>query len=255
MINEMQSFIDAYVEWLKKGISYREIHSEWVEITTPFLDRHNDHVQLFARREGERIVFSDDGYIISDLEQSGCQLSTQKRKELLELSLNGFGVKNNKGKIEAESSNVDFPRKLHNMIQAMLSINDLFSTARASVASLFYEDVVSWFDELDVRYAQNVRFSGMTRYDHMFDFVIPKSKRSPERVVQAINVPSKASISRFAFSWIDIKHSRPEGTVAIAILNDLDKSVPQEPIHALNVYEMKAMPWSQKAEFSELLVA
>ena len=51
------------------------------------------------------------------------------------------------------------------------------------VASLFYEDVVAWLDLHDVRYTPKVKFTGKTGYDHLFDFVIPKSRRQPERIV------------------------------------------------------------------------
>ena len=67
----------------------------------------------------------------------------------------------------------------HNLIQAILAVNDLFYLARSSVESFFFEDVANWMDETDIRYTQRVKFSGRTGYDHLFDFVVPKSRREP----------------------------------------------------------------------------
>ncbi|WP_418888699.1 DUF1829 domain-containing protein, partial [Methanothrix soehngenii] len=36
-----------------------------------------------------------------------------------------------------------------------------------------------------------MKFTGKSGYDHLFDFVIPKSKKRPERILQAINRPSR----------------------------------------------------------------
>lgn len=42
MINEVQSLLDQYWAWLRDKTTLRQIN-DWVEITTPYLDRHNDH--------------------------------------------------------------------------------------------------------------------------------------------------------------------------------------------------------------------
>lgn len=71
----------------------------------------------------------------------------------------------------------------------MLAVNDMFCLASPTVASVFYEDVVSWLDVCEVRYTPKVKFTGRSGYDHLFDFVIPKSRRHPERIVRAVSRP------------------------------------------------------------------
>ena len=68
----------------------RKLSGEWVEITTPFLDRHNDALQIYARAENGGFVLTDDSYILRDLEGSGCSIKSEKRKDLLQMTLNGF---------------------------------------------------------------------------------------------------------------------------------------------------------------------
>jgi len=38
-------------DWLKGKTTLREVNGSWVEITTPYLDRHNDALQIYARAE------------------------------------------------------------------------------------------------------------------------------------------------------------------------------------------------------------
>ncbi len=76
---ECQKLIDGYIGWLRQGISVEAL-GESCELTTPFLDRHNDHLQVYATRRNGTVVLSDDGYVLSDLRTSGLELDTPKRK-------------------------------------------------------------------------------------------------------------------------------------------------------------------------------
>ena len=91
MINEIQELLDNYVKWLREKTRLRQV-DDWVEITTPYLDRHNDYLQIYTRKEDGGYVLMDDGYVIDDLETSGCKLDSPKRQELLQTVLNGYGV-------------------------------------------------------------------------------------------------------------------------------------------------------------------
>ena len=194
-VAEIEKLLNDYRTWLKDKTTLREVNGSWVEITTPYLDRHNDALQLYARRDNGGFVLSDDSYAIHDLETSGCSLTTDKRKELLQMTLNGFGVKLNNEAIEIHATPENFPLRKHNLIQAMLAVNDLFYLAKPVVESLFYEDVVAWLDANDIRYMPNVKFTGISGYDHHFDFAIAKFRKQPERIVQAIKVRARSAAS------------------------------------------------------------
>ena len=53
MIEEVQVLLDRYVAWLKDKSTLRQI-DDWVQITTPYLDRHNDYLQIYAKRQNGR---------------------------------------------------------------------------------------------------------------------------------------------------------------------------------------------------------
>lgn len=136
-LEEIEGLLSAYRVWLKDKTTLREVNGSWVEITTPFLDRHNDALQIYARADSGGYVLTDDSYTVHDLEASGCNLNTEKRKDLLKMTLNGFGVRMNNEALEVHASPDSFPACKHNLIQAILAVNDLFYLASPIVESLF----------------------------------------------------------------------------------------------------------------------
>lgn len=254
MIKDIEELLDKYNAWLKTSTNLREI-DDWVEITTPYIDRHNDQLQIYARRENGHILLTDDGYTIQDLENSGCGIRTPKRQELLRMTLNGFGVKVNDDKLQVTATVDNFPLRKHSLVQAMLAVNDLFYLAEPMVKSLFYEDVVKWLDEADVRYTPKVKFTGTSGYDHLFEFVIPKSRRAPERILCPMNRPSRREAERFIHAWSDTREVRSPQSEAFAILNDQEQSVPAEVPEALQAYRITPVYWNRRDKVRERLVA
>jgi hypothetical protein len=254
MISEIQRLLDGYLAWLKDKTTLRQI-DEWVEITTPYLDRHNDYIQIYAKKDNGGFLLSDDGYTIEDLEQSGCKLKTAKRQELLRLTLNGFGIQSEGNVLQVHATPDNFPLRKHNLVQAIMTVNDLFFLAESTVKSLFIEDVGNWLDLKEVRYTPKVKFTGKSGFDHFFEFVIPKSRRQPERIIQTINQPSRDKVKSVAFSWIDTKEVRPPDSKAFALINDHEQSVPANIVEALKNYHVAPILWSKREDFRDELVA
>lgn len=254
MIDEVQKLVDQYVAWLKDKTALRQIQ-DYVEITTPYLDRHNDHLQIYAKRENGGYLLSDDGYVVGDLRLSGCELESRKRKDLLRLTLNGFGVQLDGDALSVHASRDNFALRKHNLVQAMLAVNDLFYLAVPMVASLFLEDVASWLSLHDIRFTPKVKFTGKSGYDHLFDFVIPASKKEPERILQAINRPNRDTAQAIAFGWIDTKDVRPANSRAYAFLNDSDVTPSAAVVDALKSYDVRPVLWSGREDVREQLAA
>lgn len=254
MVEEVQLLMDQYLAWLRQKTSLRQIN-DFVEVTTPYLDRHNDYLQFYVRRSNGGYLLTDDGYIIDDLKLSGCKLDTTKRQDLLKMTLNGFGVQLDSDALVVKATPDNFNLRKHNLVQAMLAVNDLFYLAVPMVASLFLEDVTAWFEQYEVRYTPKVKFTGRSGYDHLFDFVIPKSRRAPERIVQAINRPSRETAQAVAFSWIDTKEVRPEDSRAFALLNDAEQTPSSAVVDALKNYDVQPVLWSQRENVREQLAA
>ena len=255
---ECQKLIDDYVGWLRKGLSVEEV-GQACELTTPFLDRHNDHLQVYATRRNGTIILSDDGYILSDLRTSGLEVDTPKRKMVLDSVLKGLGVRadNNQLMVEASASNLG--QRLHSLVQAMLAVNDMFVMAQPRVASFFFEDVQNFLENHDIRFTARVKLAGKSGYDHGVDFVIPKSRKRPERILQAIGTPKKENISAYLWILSDTRAARTSGSEseseAYAFLNDQEQSVGGDVIEALSAYRVTPAIWSQRFQYVDALAS
>jgi hypothetical protein len=252
--DDCQKLIDAYVEWLKQALSVEQTQGA-CELTTPFLDRHNDHLQIYATKRNGNIVLSDDGYILSDLRTSGLEVDTPKRKMVLHSVLNGLGVRVENDQLQVEASPKNLGQRLHSLVQAMLAVNDMFVMAQPHVESFFWEDVQSFLDSHEVRYNARIKLPGKSGYDHGIDFLIPKSRKRPVRILQAIAAPKRENISACLWTLSDTRDARGPDSEAYAFLNDQEQQVGGEILEALKAYSVIPAPWSHREDFVERLAA
>ena len=186
-------------------------------------------MQIYVIPDGDTLTLSDDGYIIDELQMSGCDVfSSNRRKEILDSILNKFGVKRENEELFVKATLKDFPQKKHFLLQAMLSVNDMFMTTRDNVTSIFIEEVETFLYQHDIRFTDNISFVGKSGFTHNFDFVIPKYKNTPDRVIKAINNPTREKAESLLFSWDDTKENRKSETILYAFLNDTRKKNQQQ---------------------------
>ena len=86
-------------------------------------------------------------------------------------------------------------------------------------------------------------------------FVIPASKKEPERILQAINRPNRDTAQSVAFGWIDTKDVRPPNSRAYAFLNDSDQTPSAAVVDALKSYDVHPVLWSGREDVREQLAA
>ena len=256
LIDDINKLMEDYLHWLKSRTILKKINNDWVEIETPYIDRHNDYLSIYVRRKNDYFEITDGGYIINDLKISGCSFTKQRNKMLLQ-TLSGFGVNLEKEHIITHASADDFPVKKHSLIQAMLSINDLFftNTTTIHVEKIFLEDVKDWLDNNDIRYTPSIKICGKTGFDQMFNFVIPKSKNAPERLIRTLNNPNKQNVDNIIFDWLDIESARPEGTKPYVLINNEDKNLSNSVLDSFANYNINAVPWTKKEQVAEKLIA
>jgi len=253
-MSDIENLLNGYYVWLRDKTAWKQI-KEWAEITTPYLDRNNDYIQIYLKKSGNEFLLTDNGSIIDGLAQEGCILDSNKRKKLLQMTLNGYGVSCENDFLQIKASEDNFPLKKHNLIQAMLAVNDMFYLAEPHVISLFFEDVRTWLDDCNIRYSENVSFTGKSGFSRKFDFLIPKSRNSPERIIKTINNPVKNSADAIIMDWLDTRDQRPENSKAYAFVNDNDRNVPSNVTEALENYEITPVFWSRHEEVRTELCA
>lgn len=253
-MNNVNTLIDSYYSWLKDKTAIRQL-KDYVEIKTPYLDRHNDYIMLYLKHENGHYVLTDDGYTIEDLIQSGCSIDSPKRQKILKITINGFGVQLDKDSLIVKATADNFSYKKHSLIQAILAVNDMFYLASSTVSSLFFEDVKNWLDLSEIRYTERVTFVGKSGYSRLFDFVVPKSKKAPERIIKTINNPKKSSADSIVLDWLDTRETRANNSKAYAFINDYDREVSNSVIDALTSYDINPVLWTKKENAKQELAA
>lgn len=254
MIDEIHELTKGYYKWLLDNTDLEQLEG-CVEITTPFLDRHRDHMQIYVDRADSGFLLSDDGYTINDLETSGCKLDTPKRRALLNQTLNGFGVKLAQDEMQVKATVANFSQQKHRLLQAMIAVDDLFYLASPYTKSFFQEDVVDWLKLSDIRCVPGVKLAGKTGFYNHFDFVIPGSNDSPERMLLSINTPNRSNAKNAILTWIDTREARSGDSLAYAILNDNKKTLHPDILDAFRNYDVRPVPWSERESVREELAA
>lgn len=255
MEHELNDLINRYSTWLRKETSVRQIDNR-VEITTPFLDRHNDFIQIFAEIENGCLILTDDGYVLNDLELSGFNLETPSRLALLEISLNRFDVTYENKRLLVEISESDFAIQKLNLIQAMLAIGDLayLDSDKPLKTDLFFTKVENWFNRTNIRFTPNHMITGKSGFIHRFDFVIPKSQLKPERLIHVVKRPNLSVARNIVFSWLDTEQSRSPDTLAYALFDDSDHWS-ENADRNLAKNRISTIPWSERDTSVSELVA
>ena len=175
---ECRRLIDAYLQWLEAELQVTQ-HDDFCEISTPFLDRHNDAITIYVEQRNGSIRLTDDGDTIRDLRSSGMEFKTEKRRAHLRSVLNGFGVRLDGDEISTVATTSDFPQKKHNLLQAMLAVNDMFVMAEEHVLSLFKEDVALFLQSHHIPVFSDFKLSGKSGFDHTFTSGCPRPRTDP----------------------------------------------------------------------------
>ena len=110
MTNWIDDSISQYYKWLKDQTTYRiDGKSGWCRITTPFVGMFNDPIEVFIKEQNGKLLLSDDGVTIENLELSGVDIfRSPKRKEWLEYIKLNFGIDILDGELRAEATHANF---------------------------------------------------------------------------------------------------------------------------------------------------
>ena len=249
----MKELINSYTDWLKKKINYKEIDG-YFEVSTPFVNHINDQIQFYLKRDNrDRIIMTDDGDTINNLEMAGVDISSPARQKELHSILNGFGVMLKGNELSIMATPATFPMRKHNFIQAMLSVDDLFILASPKVETFFLEDVTNFLLQNNIRFSPNIILQGKSSFQHKFDFLIPASGNAPERMIKAVSNTKKQNIIAQLFAFEDTKLAR--NNEGIVILNDLEKEVAPEILQAIEEYGINDFSWKYRAKWIDQLAA
>lgn len=250
MNNWINELIDKYYYFLKgRTAIVTETGSNWVAISTPFIGLFNDTLEIYAYKDNGKIILSDDGITLKNLDLVGSAISrSPKRKEILERILLTYGIQLQNDELTVEATENNFAQKKHNLISAISEINDMYMLAKHTVASVFKEDVRNFLDEQQIVYTPQFISKGSTGLEFTFDFQI--AYREKEIVIKSFNTLNKINLPNFLFTWEDIKNVREKITnkklVGLAVINDEEKEIQQEYLDALQSKNADYILWSKR---------
>lgn len=250
LTKQLNSLFD---QWNKKHLSFKR-QEDFIEITTPFVDMHHDLIQLFFtdKKINEPYILTDDGYIINELKLLGVDVTnTKKRKEFFEITLRSFGVEYNRKSDELYvtfDALEEYPRKQHLLLQCIIKISDMMLTSRNTVMSIFTEEIKVYFEEKNVIFSPDLGFMGKTGNQQTFDFVIPHTKRSNEKLIKAVNKATSNNYMNTLFPFTDVQSVR-QNVEFLVIANDSNSSISEKFQTSLTNWEVKILPWSTREEW------
>jgi hypothetical protein len=225
--------------------------TDWAVISTPFIGAFNDNLEIYAKKSYDKIILSDDGITLKNLDLQGVSIShSPKRKEFLERLLLTYGITCNDDELTVEATETNFAQKKHNLIMAISEVSDMYMLSKPAVSSFFKEDVRQFFDEQEIIYTPQFISKGRTGLEFTFDFQI--AYKNKEIVIKSFNSLNKMNVPNFLFTWDDVKSVREQvsnkNLMGLAFVNDTEKGVEPEYIEALRSRNAECILWSERSK-------
>lgn len=253
---ECNAVVSKCLEWLGEGFSAQYLGGDCV-VTTPFLDRRNDHIQIRVRKRDGRYVISDGGTTMPDMVDGGFSLGKTVNKELVAYITSGYGVqlddKANSLGVEADDTNVG--QRMNFLLQAIMAMNSnvpVPALPKISPRAQFENMVSDHLQSLDIFIKGKAGVPGISGYLHEMETVSSTSDSSSTRYFKAFHSPDKRSVKEFLFQLEDVHQYNGGNGIrkSIAVLNDEKKPDCGSEINALEKYDVAHALWMKRDDWN-----
>lgn len=113
----MKELVDKYYDWLKENTSVREVNEGWHVLYLPVYGLFNDNIEVYVRKDGDKITISDDGYMHR-------YVHNERKVQQIALYYGlSFNIRLGYNEIYCECDENSFSECLNRMIQAMTSVH------------------------------------------------------------------------------------------------------------------------------------
>ena len=123
IIMDFNDKVNGYFDWLKKSIVVEKLPDGCFSVATPFMDSHNDGLVVYVSQDGDQYKFSDDAYVISDMQTSGIDTDSVVNKECITRLARSYNVDIVDGELRMSADEGNFNVRLHLFIAAMVALN------------------------------------------------------------------------------------------------------------------------------------
>lgn len=118
-----------YMNWLDDKIKVGRI-GYYYHFVVPFFNTEHEPLHVYVRKDGYKILLTDDCKTIRGLKARGFHFSA-KRKRHIEYALKMCNVSIDKDALVSTSSVGNFAQHIHQFVQAMLLVDGLFTVELA----------------------------------------------------------------------------------------------------------------------------
>ena len=249
--------IDDYCRWLKDNTCIRkDVGTDWYAISTPFVGLFNDHIEIFAKKEGNGIILSDDGDTLRNLSLIGVDFSrSEKRKEMLESVINTHGISIENDELIVRCTVQDFPFKKQALVTAIMNIGDFEYLASHKVASIFQEDVREYLDSKDVNYTSSIYLRGTSGLDYNFNFFL--SGEDTDLCIKTYDVIKQDYVTSLLYCVSDVQNARQRVSKkkfkSLIIINDQLREPSPKLVSVLKDNQVDVVLWSARNEMDRML--
>ena len=246
--------VSDYLDWYRENTIIKNI-KESVELTTPVVNHINDRIRIYITPKNDGFLLSDDGATLNELDLEGINLTTETRQKMVKSILNFHGIRLDEDVLYITTSQQDFPKKKHQLVQAILKIYDLLLTKRENILNLFNEEVQDYLYDHDFGGTPNIKMTGQSGIDYSVDYSIGATKNRPEMLIQFANKLTFNSITTYDFMFDDVRgmrQSEETQTKFIIIANDKENKISSKALKAADAHGVSVIPWSTKEKILSL---
>jgi len=123
----MKELINDYFNLLKKEMDTALISEDLFVITTPFLDKHNDLIDVYVKLlPDEKVIITDKGETFNNLKQDGIVIGDENFMEKIDFVIYGLSISIDNDELILHANTTNFAQKFHNFIQTIIKIDSLF---------------------------------------------------------------------------------------------------------------------------------
>ena len=258
-IASIESLVEDYHRWVRDNTILKKVDSDWAKIVTPWVNVHNDCLEVYVREEKGQILLSDAGSVIQELEFMGINWNSGARNEAIRRTLHAFGASFGDGAaIEVRADRSNFPQKKVDLLQAMVAVGEFANVSTKQVGKMFADDVHDWLIASRVRYTEKVQLRGQSGFMHPFLGAIAPNRETsqPERMLLSLNSVKRDQVGGLIWSWQDVIRERRADAKLYVFLQDEGKGESLANVEtAFKAYDIVPVRWSEREKSREALVA
>jgi hypothetical protein len=124
--------LSDYNRWVAERTAVMKSAGARAIVQTPWLDRHNDCIQITIEASGDEWLLTDDGFAIGDWEEAGHDPESPDLRAVLR----GFGVHRAGRRLQVRASAGAFPTRMHSLLQAVMAVSHMADMAEPPATRL-----------------------------------------------------------------------------------------------------------------------